>query len=75
MDAEKDLGSGTTQLVHSWAKEPITVSEGASKQDWELWLSRGVPDQLYPTAEAQLASYPAGTERAELQRLLDGAGD
>lgn len=76
MDAGKDLddlSSGTTQLAHTWAKEPCTVS-GASKQEWELRLTRGVPDQLYTTAEAQLASYPAGTETAELQRLLDEVG-
>lgn len=78
MDAGKDLrdlSSGTTQLAHTWAKELCTVSEGASKQDWELRLTRGVPDQLHTTAEAQLASYPAGTETAELQRLQDGVGE
>lgn len=78
MDAGKDLddlSSGTTQLAHTWAKELCTVSKGASKQDWELRLTRGVPDQLHTTAEAQLASYPAGTETAELQRLQDGVGD
>lgn len=34
MDTGKDLNelsSGTTQLAHSWAKEPSTVSEGTSK--------------------------------------------
>lgn len=47
MDTGKDVGdisSETTQLAHIWAKETSTVSEEASRQDWELQLTRDVSD-------------------------------
>lgn len=57
MDTGKDLddlSSETTQLAHSWAKETSTVSEEASRQDWELQLTWGVCGHLHHTAEAKM---------------------
>lgn len=51
-----DLSSETTQLAPSWAKEIIAVSEEASRQDWELQLTRGVSDRLHLPTEAQMHS-------------------